>query len=84
MSHDPPDSSKFDDPQLDAPQFDSPQFDAPGFEARRFAEPRTRRGSSDDSQVMRSSAVVAVGTALSRLTGFVRIAAIAYALGRLD
>ena len=30
---------------------------------------------------MRSSAVVAVGTALSRLTGFVRIAAIAYALG---
>jgi putative peptidoglycan lipid II flippase len=81
VSHDPPDSSKFDDPQLDAPQFDSPQFDAPGFDARRFATSRTRRGGSDDSQVMRSSAVVAVGTALSRLTGFVRIAAIAYALG---
>ena len=30
---------------------------------------------------MRSSAVVAVGTALSRVTGFVRIAALAYALG---
>ncbi|HEY7107026.1 MAG TPA: murein biosynthesis integral membrane protein MurJ [Acidimicrobiia bacterium] len=57
--------------QLDAPQFDATQFDAPGFDARR-AEP---------DQVVRSSAVVAVGTALSRLTGFVRIAAIAYALG---
>ena len=33
---------------------------------------------------MRSSAVVAVGTALSRITGFVRIAAIAYALGATD
>ncbi len=31
--------------------------------------------------MLRSSAVVAVGTALSRVTGFVRIAAIAYALG---
>jgi putative peptidoglycan lipid II flippase len=30
---------------------------------------------------MRSSAVVAVGTALSRVTGFLRIAALAYALG---
>ena len=35
----------------------------------------------DDSRIVRSSAVVAVGTALSRVTGFVRIAAIAYALG---
>jgi putative peptidoglycan lipid II flippase len=34
-----------------------------------------------DSSLVRSSAVVAVGTALSRVTGFVRIAAIAYALG---
>jgi len=33
------------------------------------------------TSLMRSSAVVAVGTALSRVTGFVRIAAIAYALG---
>ena len=31
--------------------------------------------------MLRSSAVVAVGTALSRVTGFLRIAAIAYALG---
>jgi len=31
--------------------------------------------------LVRSSAVVAIGTALSRATGFVRIAAIAYALG---
>jgi putative peptidoglycan lipid II flippase len=30
---------------------------------------------------MRSSAVVAIGTALSRVTGFLRIAALAYALG---
>ncbi|MFI5053831.1 MAG: murein biosynthesis integral membrane protein MurJ [Acidimicrobiia bacterium] len=34
-----------------------------------------------ESSLVRSSAVVAVGTALSRATGFVRIAAIAYALG---
>ena len=84
VSHDPPDTSKFDDPQLDAPQFESPQFDAPGFDSRRIAAARTRRGGTDDSQVMRSSAVVAVGTALSRLTGFVRIAAIAYTLGVVD
>jgi putative peptidoglycan lipid II flippase len=62
-----------DGAQLDAPQFDSPQFDAPGFAAG--------RGDGDTSRVVRSSAVVALGTALSRLTGFVRIAAIAYALG---
>ena len=35
----------------------------------------------NSSSLVRSSAVVAVGTALSRVTGFVRIAAIAYALG---
>jgi putative peptidoglycan lipid II flippase len=64
-----------DDPQLDAPQFDSPQFDAPGFDARRGGV------GSDTTGVVRSSAVVAMGTALSRVTGFVRIAAIAYALG---
>jgi putative peptidoglycan lipid II flippase len=34
-----------------------------------------------ESSLVRSSAVVAVGTALSRVTGFVRIAAVAYALG---
>ena len=33
-----------------------------------------------ETSLVRSSAVVAVGTALSRITGFVRIAAIAYAL----
>ncbi len=32
-------------------------------------------------QVVRSSALVGLGTALSRLTGFVRLAAIAYAIG---
>jgi putative peptidoglycan lipid II flippase len=45
-----------------------------GLEGREFVNEESRR-------IMRSSAVVAVGTALSRLTGFVRIAAIAYALG---
>jgi putative peptidoglycan lipid II flippase len=70
----PPDGVN-DDPQLDAPQFDSPQFDAPGFDARRGGV------GSDTTGVVRSSAVVAMGTALSRVTGFVRIAAIAYALG---
>jgi putative peptidoglycan lipid II flippase len=39
------------------------------------------RESAATTTVVRRSAVVAVGTALSRLTGFVRIAAIAYALG---
>jgi putative peptidoglycan lipid II flippase len=34
-----------------------------------------------ETSLVRSSAIVAVGTALSRVTGFVRIAAIAYALG---
>ena len=34
-----------------------------------------------EASLVRSSAIVAVGTALSRVTGFVRIAAIAYALG---
>jgi putative peptidoglycan lipid II flippase len=34
-----------------------------------------------ETSLVRSSAVVAFGTALSRVTGFVRIAAIAYALG---
>ncbi|MFI5046843.1 MAG: murein biosynthesis integral membrane protein MurJ [Acidimicrobiia bacterium] len=58
------------DPELEAEQFESPTFVAPRFE-------RTAPG--DD--VLRSSAVVALGTALSRVTGFVRIAAIAYALG---
>jgi putative peptidoglycan lipid II flippase len=38
-------------------------------------EPRAPR------HLLRSSAVVGLGTALSRLTGFVRVAAIAYALG---
>ena len=39
------------------------------------AAPRTER------QLLRSSAVVALGTGLSRLTGFARIAVIAYAIG---
>jgi hypothetical protein len=34
-----------------------------------------------ETSLVRSSALVAVGTALSRVTGFARIAAIAYALG---
>jgi putative peptidoglycan lipid II flippase len=40
--------------------------------------PATPAGSR---RLLRSSAVVGVGTALSRLTGFARVAAIAYALG---
>jgi putative peptidoglycan lipid II flippase len=35
----------------------------------------------DTGRILRSSAVVGVGTALSRATGFLRVAAIAYALG---
>jgi len=45
-----------------------------------LAEPGSNPTEAETSLV-RSSAVVAVGTALSRITGFVRIAAIAYALG---
>jgi putative peptidoglycan lipid II flippase len=63
------------DPELEAPQFEAPQFEAPQFEAPRFEAPRS------GDRMLRSSAVVAVGTALSRVTGFLRIAAIAYALG---
>jgi putative peptidoglycan lipid II flippase len=71
------DDSRFDDPQLDAPQYEATQFDDPGFDTRRMRA----RESAATTTVVRRSAVVAVGTALSRLTGFVRIAAIAYALG---
>jgi putative peptidoglycan lipid II flippase len=41
----------------------------------------TVSSASESGRLVRSSAVVAVGTVLSRVTGFVRIAAIAYALG---
>jgi putative peptidoglycan lipid II flippase len=51
------------------------RFDDPG-----VVEPGSNPTESDTSLV-RSSALVAVGTALSRVTGFARIAAIAYALG---
>ena len=44
----------------------------------RGAAPASR---TDTGRLLRSSAVVGVGTALSRITGFVRVAAIAYALG---
>jgi putative peptidoglycan lipid II flippase len=59
------------------PELEGPQFEAPTFETPRFDPPAP----PDDRRLLRSSAVVAVGTALSRVTGFVRIAAIAYALG---
>jgi putative peptidoglycan lipid II flippase len=36
---------------------------------------------ADSRRLLRASAVVGLGTALSRLTGFLRVAAIAYALG---
>ncbi len=75
-----PEAPPLDDPQLDAPQFDAPQFDAPQFDVRRTQREPSEPGEQAD-RVVRSSVVVAVGTALSRLTGFVRIAAIAYALG---
>ena len=81
---DPPDRGRAaSDPALEGIQFESPTFEAPTF-ARDFG-PERQAGSVPERQggdgVLRSSAVVAVGTALSRITGFVRIAAIAYALG---
>jgi putative peptidoglycan lipid II flippase len=51
----------------------------------RYADPGVVEPGSNpteaDTSLVRSSALVAVGTALSRVTGFARIAAIAYALG---
>lgn len=41
----------------------------------------TRHRRHDTRSLLQSSAVVGIGTALSRLTGFLRVAAIAYALG---
>ncbi len=38
-------------------------------------------GAAPTSRVVRSSALIGLGTALSRLTGFLRLAAIAYAIG---
>lgn len=43
--------------------------------------PGGEEGLATTGSVVRSSALVGVGTALSRLTGFVRLAAIAYAIG---
>ncbi|MET0627183.1 MAG: murein biosynthesis integral membrane protein MurJ [Acidimicrobiia bacterium] len=69
------------------PELESPQFEAPTFEAPQFARPARRTqgrdgpGEASGDDLLRSSAVVAVGTALSRVTGFLRIAAVAYALG---
>ncbi|MGH9024906.1 MAG: murein biosynthesis integral membrane protein MurJ [Acidimicrobiia bacterium] len=45
-----------------------------------MTEPSTSE-SSEHARILRSSVVVGAGTALSRATGFLRIAAIAYALG---
>jgi putative peptidoglycan lipid II flippase len=51
----------------------------------RFDDPGVVEAGSNptesETSLVRSSALVAVGTALSRITGFARIAAIAYALG---
>jgi len=59
----------------DTVPIDLASFDDPG-----PVEPGSSPVESETSLV-RSSALVAVGTMLSRVTGFVRIAAIAYALG---
>ena len=45
------------------------------------ADPGSPAETSAPGRLLRSSAVVGVGTALSRVTGFLRVAAIAYALG---
>jgi len=42
---------------------------------------RSHHGRHDTRRLLKSSALVGVGTALSRITGFARVAAIAYALG---
>ena len=61
---------------------------SPSVRRRRHHRPRRarrRRAGSNptesETSLVRSSALVAVGTMLSRVTGFARIAAIAYALG---
>jgi putative peptidoglycan lipid II flippase len=45
------------------------------------ATPKSGIGRHDTRRLLQSSAVVGIGTALSRITGFLRVAAIAYALG---
>ena len=40
-----------------------------------------RHSRHDTGRLLQSSAIVGLGTALSRVTGFLRVAAIAYALG---
>jgi putative peptidoglycan lipid II flippase len=45
------------------------------------ADPGSPVETSAPGRLLRSSAIVGVGTALSRITGFLRVAAIAYALG---
>jgi putative peptidoglycan lipid II flippase len=40
-----------------------------------------RHSRHDTGQLLQSSAIVGLGTALSRITGFLRVAAVAYALG---
>jgi putative peptidoglycan lipid II flippase len=69
------DDSSFDDRLLEDAGLDGREPDDPG---------PVEAGSNpteSETSLVRSSALVAVGTALSRITGFVRIAAIAYALG---
>jgi putative peptidoglycan lipid II flippase len=41
----------------------------------------THHGRHDTARLLKSSAIVGLGTALSRVTGFMRVAAISYALG---
>lgn len=43
--------------------------------------PSPDKGEPEQSRILRSTVVVGVGTLLSRVTGFLRVAAIAYALG---
>ncbi|MGH8984973.1 MAG: murein biosynthesis integral membrane protein MurJ [Acidimicrobiia bacterium] len=45
------------------------------------AEPGSPAETSAPGRLLRSSAIVGIGTAVSRVTGFLRVAAIAYALG---
>jgi putative peptidoglycan lipid II flippase len=56
-------------------------WEPPELHAEAGLEGREPDGAVEAAGLVRKSAAVAVGTALSRLTGFVRIAAIAYALG---
>lgn len=75
----PPEDEPPDDKEVDGPPAETPSDEKEGVIAE--AGPPVPGEFATPSDVGRATAVMAVGTTLSRLTGVVRIVALAYALG---